>query len=51
MFRADVNIFHSTAQMTKVNVYLDGRFSYCMLLEAGESIPADGSGITYRVIA
>lgn len=34
----------------KVNVYLNGRFSYGMLLQPGEAIPADGGGVTYREV-
>ena len=35
--------------MTKINVYQDGTFCYGYVLEAGESIPRDGFGITYVV--
>ena len=35
--------------MTIVSVYLDGKPSYGYVLEAGESIPRDGFGITYVV--
>lgn len=35
--------------MTKINVYQDGNFCYGYVLQAGESIPRDGFGITYVV--
>lgn len=33
-----------------INVYLDGNFAFGYVLEAGESIPADGGGVSYRVV-